>query len=254
MFLPASGAFGSAAGGGGSILGSIGGFLGKAGGFLGSLFGGQSANRFMRREGKRNRDWMEYMSNSAVQRRFQDMKAAGVNPILAGKYDAGTPGPAMGSASDPVTPAISTALQMKIARAQVDNIDAHTNLYKAQRTTEIKKGRAMTGAAEIGEGVGDVIRDVRGIAGDNVATRALENVATTGKGLKTIAGSYGKSVAIADQKHQRTKAMTKQMKETARFIDRDMTNWSHERLYKWFTDPKNADEIKRARARKEILK
>jgi len=160
----------------GSAFGPWGTVIGAGLGLVGSILGGkQSAkglrrqNQLAREEAQRNRDFQERMSSTAHQREVEDLREAGLNPILSGTggMGASSPGGSMAAQVDEKTAAVATARELARTMAEIANmrktgklIDAQTEKTRSEKTltdTTDKSRQLDLAEKEVSETIWDTL-------------------------------------------------------------------------------------------------
>lgn len=172
--------------GGGGSAGGGGGGLSSLGGALGSIFGAWSARSRQKRAFRHakwlqhdQQKWLEGMSSTAVQRRMADLHAAGINPVLAGRWEASTPGmgTASGTSSSATSPDWTQSLlakeTRKLIKAQTEAATASAQQSRAMAEFTGTKDDAMGAPSQLGRIGRAILKPIADFAGDNMWNSAV---------------------------------------------------------------------------------
>ncbi|MGL6174058.1 MAG: hypothetical protein ACRC1P_05565 [Cellulosilyticaceae bacterium] len=138
----------------GDVVGSVvGGLVGGASNAMGQA----QANAANSAEAQKNRDWTERMSNTAYQRQVADMRAAGINPMLAmGGSGASTPTGStathqntMGEMSKSISSSAQKLVDYKMAKKQLELADIQANQMKTDQLKSLAEIKAIETNTEL---------------------------------------------------------------------------------------------------------
>lgn len=125
---------------------------GAGGAIAGSVLGGLITNQLNKDNTREQMRWQERLSSNAHQREVRDLRAAGLNPILSALRGSGasTPSGSVAQTENVLGEAVSSGLQARRLKMDIEQAGEQINLAKAQQGAQrAAANRDNTTAAQV---------------------------------------------------------------------------------------------------------
>lgn len=123
-----------------------------------SYAGARNANKMNRRMAQEQMGFQERMSNTAYQRAVQDMRAAGINPMVAfSQGGASSPSGALSTNQNEFSQGVTSAVELRRARAELKNLEAQNDLIRSQIL--VNQATAFGSPLKVGYQVGKYFKE-----------------------------------------------------------------------------------------------
>lgn len=122
------------------------------GGAAVSAYGAHRANKASAASARDVMDFQREMSDTSVRRAMADMEAAGINPLLAGKYGASTPGGSSYSAQnelESIPGGVGSAIQLKRMKAELENLGAQNAQIHSQVALNVASAKKLAAETQL---------------------------------------------------------------------------------------------------------
>lgn len=123
-----------------------------------SFIGSERRNEAAAEQSEAQMAFQERMSNTAHQREIADLKAAGLNPLLTGKYGgSSTPQGSMADVVDSIGPAVNSGIAAAQTKANIALLEAQADKAKAETVeSETRAGVNRAQVPHIMQQIGEV--------------------------------------------------------------------------------------------------